>query len=202
VSDRTVVQLAGVSALLAIPAVVLSVVFIALFFGGAGDVFGSLNDFFIAATALLLVPAAWVVLGIIQRSGAAGRGFAIVTWLAIGGLVLIAAGQLALVVGLIPLEGSFATGTAGILPVIAWALAQLYLGLRLGLPSRAVGWSLVAVLASAALVVVASAIGSDPLAWALTVVFLLAFVGYLAVLGLDLVRRGSSVAPAGLGATS
>src|SRR5437660_352283 len=100
--------IAGVSALLAIPALLLSGLFLALFFGGRGAQFGPLNDFFVAINLFLLVPPALAIRTAV--GGQAGAWFTIVTWLAIAGMVLAGVGQLLLIAGVISLQASFVTG--------------------------------------------------------------------------------------------
>ncbi len=181
------IRYAAVSAWLAIPALVLSVVFVAMFFGGAGGLYGSLNDLFVAVTAILLILPARSLLDITRGTG--GRWFEVVTWAAIAGMVVIAVGQLLLIGRVISLDASFVTGTLGILPVLVWALAQCYLSLRYGVPSRPLGWSLLTVLLAAGLVSGVSAVGWQTATWILTVVLLAAMSVYLAVLGRDLRRE-------------
>ena len=62
-------RLAGISALLAIPALLISGIFWALFPDDAGDVYGSLNDFFVALTMVLLVLPALAVLKVLDGTG-------------------------------------------------------------------------------------------------------------------------------------
>ena len=81
------------------------------------------------------------------------------------------------------------TGSAGILPVLVWALTQSYLGLRYGAPSRPLGWSMLTVLLAAGLVSTVSAVGWQTATWILTAVLLAAMSVYLAVLGRDLKRE-------------
>jgi len=172
---------ASVSAYLAIPALVLSGIFLALFFGGVGELFGPLNDVFVAIALALLVLPAWALLGI--EGLGARNSFRVLTWLAIGGLLLATVGQLLLVAGVIPLEASFVTGGLGILPVLAWVIAQGYLGLRLGLPSKPVGATATASIVLAALLALASGVAFDPATLLLSVALLGALAAYLASLG-------------------
>jgi hypothetical protein len=150
---------AGVSAYLAILALALPGIFLALFFGGAGELFGPLNDMFVALAMALLVLPAWALLEVEGLGGR--RWFRVLTWLTIAGLILATVGQLLLVAGLITLEMSFVTGGLGILPVLAWVVAQGYLGPRTGIPSRAVG-ATAATIVLAVLLTVASGVGSTP----------------------------------------
>jgi hypothetical protein len=158
-----------------------------MFFSGAGGLYGSLNDFFVAVTALLLILPARSLLDVTRGTG--GRWFEVVTWAAVAGMGVIAAGQLLLIGRLISLSASFVTGSAGILPVLVWALTQSYLGLRYGAPSRPLGWSMLTVLLAAGLVSTVSAVGWQTVTWILTAVLLAAMSVYLAVLGRDLKRE-------------
>lgn len=178
--------IAGVSALLAVPALVLSGVFLALFFGGAGDFYGSLNDFFTALVMALLVPPALALPKVVGVAG--GRWFRVVTWLSIAGLALATVGQLLLIVRVISLGMSFVTGSLGILPVVAWGGAQTYLGIRHGTPSRSVGWTIGAALAFSVLLTLAWSIGLDVGIWLLSIALLAALIGYLTLLGRRLLR--------------
>jgi hypothetical protein len=181
VTTTNPIRHAAVSAWLAIPALVLSVVFVAMFFSGAGGLYGSLNDLFVAVTAVLLILPARSLVDNTRSTG--GRWFDVVTWTAIAGMALIAAGQILLIARLISLSASFVTGGVGIMPVLVWALVQCYLGLRYGVPSRPLGWSMLTVLLVAGLVSAVSAAGWQTATWILTAVLLAAISAYLAVLG-------------------
>ena len=174
---------ASLSAWLAIPSLLLSALFLVLFFGGKGAGYGSLNDLFVAVVAVLLaLPARALVAAV---GDAAGRWFDIVSWFAVAGLLLIAVGQLLLIARVISLGGSFTTGGLGILPVLVWLVAQVVVALRTGRPSRALGWAGVAVLATSVLASVAPALRSDAATWATTVLLLVSLVAWLWVLGRD-----------------
>ena len=187
-TDRTL-RIAGVCSLLAIPALLLSAIFLALFFGGAGWQFGPLNDFFVAVmTGLLILPARSLLEVVVGGGRPDRRWFQIVTWVAIAGLVIMTVGQMLLVVGLISLDASFVTGSLGVVPVLVWAAAQVYLALRFRTPSRIVGWTLIAVLTTAGFLTAASAVQSSVATWSLTIAVVVALVGYFAVLGRELLR--------------
>jgi len=142
---------AGLSAFLAIPALLLALVFGALFFLGRGRHYGPLNDIASAALLLLLIPPAIAINDLI---GSDPAWFAAVTWIAIAGMVIAAVGQVLLVLGAISLNTSFITGGIGFLPVVAWLMALTYLSLGNGTPSAGMGWSmLVGLILIAALVV-------------------------------------------------
>lgn len=111
---------------------------IGLFFGGAGAVFGPINDVTTAATLLLFVPG---VLAVARLSrGRAGAWFAGLSYLSVAGLAVAAAGLLALVAGTITLYDSFVIGGVGMLPFLAWLAAFAFVALRRGVLTRRVGW--------------------------------------------------------------
>ena len=184
---RMDLQMAGVSALLAIPALILSGVFLVLFFGGAGDQYGPLNDFFVAVTMALLVLPAKALLTVVGTAG--GQWFRVLTWLNIAGLTVAIAGQLLLIAGIITLAMSFVTGSLGLVPILAWSGAQAYLGLRFGTPSRSIGWTLAAVLTLSLLVTLSWAIGAEMMVWTLTAALVAALTGYLGLLGRQLLAH-------------
>ena len=86
----------------AVVTMIASMVAISLFFGGAGAFWGPVNDLFVVATVLLLLPAMAVLYRL--AGGRAGTWFKILTVAAAAGVLLIAVGQLALVAGLITLD--------------------------------------------------------------------------------------------------
>lgn len=179
-------RLAAGSALLAAPAVVLSGVFVALFFGGAGDLFGSLNDFFVALALALLVLPAIALAHVVGAAG--GRWFRALTWATVAGLAVAAVGQLLLIARVISLEASFMTGSLGILPVVVWGGAQAYLGIRHGAPLRPAGWAVAAVLVLSVLLTLAWSAGIDAGVWPLAVMLLAALCGYCWFLSRALVQ--------------
>lgn len=163
VDSTALYRAAGVSAAVALVALVVSAVALALFFGGAGRVFGPINDVFIAVALIALVLPILAVDRITGTQG--GLWLRIVTVAAITGVALAAIGQLLLVVGVIDLQTSYVTGGLGILPVLIWVVALAVLAIPLGVLPAWIGW-----LASAtiALVIVASVIAlatTGPLAW-------------------------------------
>jgi len=163
VDSTALYRVAGVSAAVALVALVISAVALALFFGGAGQVFGPINDVFIAVALLALV---LPILAVDRITGTqAGLWLRIVTVAAIAGVALAAIGQLLLVVGVIDLQTSYVAGGLGILPVLIWIVALAVLAIPLGVLPVWIGW-----LASAAiaLVIVASLIAvatTGPVAW-------------------------------------
>lgn len=185
-NDPRIVRWGGWAALAAVPVLVLSLLFLFLFFGGAGAIFGPLNDLTVVVVALLLVPVALAIMARLRERGEARRWFEIVSWLAIAGLVVIALGQAALVVGLLSLDGSFMTGSAGVVPVLVWLAAQAWLGFRSGFPPRRAAWSIVAVAVAAVAMPLLLSAGLDLLTWLAAVTLLGAIIAYLLVVGRSL----------------
>lgn len=188
----TLLRAAGWAAFATIPIMVGSGIALWLFFGGAGAAYGSMNDLLVAVALILL---ALPVIAIRSMAApTAGRWFEVVTWLAVGGIVIAAAGQVALVVGLISLEGSFVTGGLGILPVIVWAIGVSIVSLRSrALPER-LGRATILLLVA----IVVAAIGSSvlPAVGVLIVAIALAAVlaGWLAVLGSTCLQGAAAAA--------
>jgi hypothetical protein len=181
IESSVLYRAAGLSAVVALIALIVSAIAIALFFGGAGQVYGPINDVFVAVTLIALI----LPILAIDRAAGAQTGFwlRIVTIGAIAGAVLVAAGQLMLVVGIIDLRTSFVTGGLGIIPVLIWIVALVVLSVPLGVLPGSLGWLAGAVIA---LVVVGSAVAmatTGPVAWvtwATVVVVLVAWLGSLA----------------------
>ncbi len=179
-------RLAGASALLAIPALLLAGLFLALFFGGRGAHYGPLNDIFSALSLLLLILPAIAIYASAQA--AAGAWLAVVTWLAVAGMVIGAAGQVLLVVGVINLQTSFVTGGIGILPVLAWAISIAVLSLGLRQLSASLGWLTIAVLLLAVVLTLASSLHWKYATWLSAAGLVIALVAWLGTLGRDLLR--------------
>lgn len=164
---------------------VAAAVSIALFFGGAGYVFGPINDVTTAATLVLIAPG---VLAIRRLAGArAGSWFSLLTYVTVAGFALAAGGLLALVAGLISLNDSFVTGGIGILPFLAWLAAVAFLAVRRGVLTRRVGWL------AAALIGISIAAGAagpllpiNVLVFALGMPLFAVLVAWLWVTGTDL----------------
>ncbi|MEP6872512.1 MAG: hypothetical protein ABI939_11785, partial [Anaerolineaceae bacterium] len=140
-------RVAGVSALLALLALLLAGTFLVLFFR-RGQPYGSLNDFFSALALLLLIlPAAAVY---VVAWNDVGWWLLLLTIAAVAGMALAAAGQLLLILRIIDLRTSFVTGGVGIAPVLAWLGGTAWLALAQHLLPEAVGWFGAAALGSAA----------------------------------------------------
>ena len=175
----TLGDLAGWSALAAVATLLASGVTIALFFGGAGAFWGPLNDLFTALTMILLLPVMLAVLRLAPDD--IGPWFAILTFAAVAGILLGAAGQLLLVAGGISLQASFVTGGVGIAPVIAWAMGLTVLILTRDMLSVITGWLLFGVLVSVALLALASFVAPWPMTAAAAVLLLGLLSAWLAV---------------------
>jgi hypothetical protein len=173
----SLVRLAGISAAAAVPALFLSGVALALFFRGAGDWWGPVNDVLIALTLLLLVLPILVLPGAVGEQ--AGGWFIALSYAAVAGIVVAAAGQLLLVAGRVSLGTSYVTGGVGILPLIAWWVAAAFLAFSTGAPPVGIGWWLLASLAFAALTVVAARATRGPVVWGLAVGMVTALCGWL-----------------------
>ncbi|HYU49447.1 MAG TPA: hypothetical protein VEO91_05890 [Candidatus Limnocylindria bacterium] len=181
IESAALYRAAGISAVVALVALVVSAIAIALFFAGAGQVFGPINDVFVAVTLIALV---LPILAVDRVAGAqAGLWLRIVTVAAITGAVLAAVGQLMLVAGVIDLQTSFVTGGLGIVPVLIWIVALVVLAVPVGVLPVWIGWLAAAAIA---LIVVGSVIAmatTGPVAWvtwAAVVVVLVAWLGSLA----------------------
>jgi hypothetical protein len=153
-SLMNVFRLAGAAAGIAVLTLVISGIALALFFGGAGAVWGPINDLFVAITVLLLIPAMVALMRLAPAE--VGAWFTLISFLAIAGAVAVATVQLLLVVGVIDLQASFLFGGISILPVIAWGVAMAYLGLAHGVPTSLGGWLILGVLVTAGLLTVVS----------------------------------------------
>jgi len=171
-------RLAGVSSWIALVALVLSGIALALFFGGAGEFWGPVNDALIVLTAIALIPA---VLAVQRLAGdRAAPWVSILTIATIAGLVLIALGQTLLIVGRLSLDGSYVTGGIGVIPVLAWIVLVAALSLGGGVLPTTTGWLAVATLV---LIVAMSAIAvvtRGPILWVAGIGLVVALSGWLA----------------------
>lgn len=179
-------RLAGTSLLVAVGTLVASAIALALFFGGAGAIFGPINDVLLGLTMVLLVPAILSVRAL--AAGRVGAWFTGVSWLGLAGLAVVVAGQVLLVTGLIPLAASFVTLGVGFVAFLVWAGAVALLALRSGLVARSVGgW---AIALGGSLAAAAVTWGVLPMTtWSIFgIALLVAFTGWLVALGRDLRR--------------
>jgi hypothetical protein len=185
-------RLASVSTWLALVALILSGIALGLFFGGAGELWGPVNDAFIVVTAIALLPA---VLAVARLAGDRGAPWvAIVSVAAIAGLVLMAVGQTLLIVGRLSLEGSFVTGGIGVVPFLAWVLLLAVLGIGLGVLPARTGWLSAAVLVSIVAATLIATVTSGPVWWVLGVAELIVLSVWLADLALALGAAAEGVA--------
>lgn len=150
----TIGDVAAACAYAAVATLLISAVALALFFGGAGDFWGPVNDVFIALTLLLLLPVMLALLRLAPDD--IGPWFAIVTIAAGLGVLLAAVGQVVLVLGGISLQTSFVTGGVGVMPIVAWMIGLAVLVFTRDMLSVTVGWLLVALLASVVVTTIAS----------------------------------------------
>ena len=192
VPNPILLRRAGYAAYLAAAVQLVSALALLLFFGGAGEIFGPVNDLLVAiAMALLVLP----VLGLRALTGrTVGPWFAVLSTLALGGLAVAAVGQLLLVAGVISLEMSFVTGTAGILPILAWMVGVGTAARRSdALPDR-----LAPVTVAVLLLAVALSIGSMVLPAAgvtvLSGLFVVALAGWLMLVGSSCLAAARSTA--------
>jgi hypothetical protein len=156
-------RLASLSGWIAMVALILSGIALALFFGGAGEFWGPVNDALIVVTAIALLP---VVAAVVRMAGDRGAPWVIlVSVVAAAGLILIAVGQTLLIVGRLSLDGSYVTGGIGVTPVIAWIVLVAILALGTGvLPSRT-GWLAVLTLVAIVVFSVTAAVTFGPVLW-------------------------------------
>jgi hypothetical protein len=171
-------RLASLSTWMALVALVLSAIALALFFGGAGEFWGPVNDALIVVTAIALIP---TVAAVARMAGDRGAPWvAIVSVAAIAGLVVMTVGQTLLILGRLSLDGSYVTGGIGIVPFIAWVVLVAVLGLGLDvLPSR-IGWLALASVAAILVFSLTAAITLGPVLWVEAVAMLAVISFWLA----------------------
>jgi hypothetical protein len=156
-------RLASLSSWLAVIALVLSGIALALFFGGAGEFWGPVNDALIVVTAISLIPA---MIAVARIAGDRGAPWVLVVSIAaVAGLVLIAVGQTLLIVGRLSLDGSYVTGGLGVAPVLAWIVLVAILSLGSGALPSTIGWLAVATLAAIVVLSIIAVVTSGPLLW-------------------------------------
>ena len=187
VDDGTLYRFAGMAGIVAVIALVVSAIALGLFFGGAGAVFGPVND---VAIAIVMVALILPIIAVDRvASPGVGAWLRVVTVAAIAGACLAAVGQLLLVAGVISLETSYVTGGLGIIPVLAWILACFVLSVPMGVLPASTGWPAGAVLLGSVIASVITAATSGPLAWVAWTLVVLALVWWLAALAGSLFGR-------------
>jgi hypothetical protein len=186
VDDQTLFRAAGLSAALAIPLLIISGVALALFFGGQGAFWGPVNDVFISLTVIaLLLP----IIAVDRLAADAAPWLRVVSIVAVLSCILIAAGQFALVVGVIDLNTSFVTGGIGFLGIIAWLIALVVLTFGQGVLPAPVGWLSLAVLAGIVLETGVGLATTGAGLWVASVVLLAGLVAWLGTLAAGLLAR-------------
>jgi hypothetical protein len=189
-------RLAGLSSWVSLVALVLSGIALALFFGGAGDFWGPVNDALIVATAIALI---LPVLAVARLAGDRSAPWVLVVSVAaVAGLVLIAVGQTLLIVGRLSLDGSYVTGGLGVVPVLAWIVLIAVLSLGSGVLPSTTGWLAVATLAAIVVLSIVAVVTRGPVLWVAGVGLLVVISAWLAALASSL---GASAAAAEAAAT-
>jgi hypothetical protein len=187
-------RLAGVSSWIALVALVLSGIALALFFGGAGQFWGPVNDALIVVTTIALLPA---VIAVARLAGDRGAPWVtIVTAAAFAGLILIAVGQTLLIVGALTLEGSYVTGGIGVIPFIAWIVMVAVLAFNAGVIPTTTGWLAVATLIGIVAFSANGAVTQGPVLWVGGVALLVASGAWLAGLATTFASNAAAAATA------
>jgi len=143
-TDAQLYPAAGASAVVSAIALVISGIALALFFGGAGAFWGPVNDMFLVVTVLALILPILAVDRLAAQQGVGWMRF--VSIATIVGVVVIAVGQTALVLGFLSLDGSYVTGGIGFVAIIVWLIALPVLAFGSGVLPSTVGWAALAVL--------------------------------------------------------
>jgi hypothetical protein len=173
-------RLAGPSTWVSLVALVLSAIALALFFGGAGQFWGPVNDAFIVVAVLALIPA---VLAVDRIAGDHAAPWArILTVATIAGIVLMAVGQTLLILGRLSLDGSYVTGGIGVIPLIAWMVLVAVLALGSGVLPRTVGLLAAATVAAIVAEGVIATLTRGPALWVSSVGLVVVLVAWLASL--------------------
>ena len=187
--DATLFRSASISAGIAIITLIIAGVAFALFLGGAGAIFGPINDLAVVATVVALI---LPILAIDRVAADTAPWLRWVSIAAIAGCVLIAVGQTLLVVGVLPLDGSFVTGGIGVVPVLAWMVALVVLGLGAGPVPSTIGFAAAVVLLLIVAEVVAAGAGPGPALWLVSIALLGSLVAWLGILVGSFVARASA----------
>ena len=183
-------RMAGWSTWLALVALIISAVALALFFGGAGEFWGPINDALIAVALLALIPAILAVDRL--ATGQLAPWVRIITVAAILGIALATVGNVLLIVGRLSLEGSYVTGGIGIAPVLAWIALVAVLSLGSGLLPPVVGWLSVASLALVVMGSIVAAATTGVLPWVASIAFVIGISAWLGGLAVELSSRAAN----------
>jgi len=177
IADQDLYRISSWASWVALVALVIAAVTITLFFAGAGAFWGPLNDVF---DVVVLVALVFPVLAIDRLAGPAAQPWLkIVTVAAIAGLILAAAGEALLVIGVIDL---YVTGGVGIIPFLAWLIALAIITLGRGILPPSIGWLAVGFFVLSVAVVFVSALTLGPPLWIAAVALLLVMGGLFAAL--------------------
>ena len=179
--DKVLLKLASGSAFLAVPTLLLSGAFLALFFSGRGEHYGRLNDIFVAISLVLLILPAIGVYSLTRELN--GPWLDVIIWFGVAGMAIAAGGQMLLVLGVISLQTSFVTGGLGILPVLAWMISLAVLSLALAQLPESIGWTTGIVLVLSLLVTLAWTLHRKVGAWSLAAALNVTLVVWLGSLG-------------------
>ncbi|MFL5686046.1 MAG: hypothetical protein ACJ77D_08340 [Chloroflexota bacterium] len=186
-SDAQLYPAAGASAVVSLIALVISGVALALFFGGAGAFWGPVNDMFLVVTVLALILPILAVDRLAAQQGVGWMRF--VSIATIVGVVVIAIGQTALVLGLLTLDGSYVTGGIGFIAIIVWLVALPILAFGSAVLPSTVGWAAIAVLVLIGVEALVAAAAMGPLLWIASIALLGALVAWLWTLSSTLLSR-------------
>jgi hypothetical protein len=187
--DQTLYRAAGISAAIALVTLMVAGIALALFFGGRGAFFGPINDVFLSATTIALI---LPIIAVDRMTGEPILWLRIVTIAAVAGAVLIAVGQILLVLGVIRLEDSYITGGLGFLPILAWMIALVILSLGMGVVPVAVGWTAAATLSLIVLEAVVGSLSTGLAMWVATIALVIALLAWLGSLSASLLTRATS----------
>jgi hypothetical protein len=194
--DERSMRLAGLSAIGAVAALMISGAAVLVFFNGGDVIYGTINDVFVAITLVCLVAITLVclvlpVLAIRSIIGdEVGRWFDVLTWAALAGFTVASIGQILLVVRAIDLQTAFVTGGVGILPSVVWAIAGSNLSARSSRLPHRIGWLLGSMLILALVETIVASLDSTAATLGVSVALLLSMVGWLLSVAAELQRRG------------
>ena len=190
IDTPTLLRAAGISSIVALVALIVSGITIALFFGGAGDLWGPINDLAVAVTLVaLLLP----VLAIDRLAmPTTGIWLRIVTVAALAGLTLAAVGQVALVLRVIDLQTSFVTGGVGIVPFFVWLVALAVIAFRMNVVPSSLGGLVVAIIVLTIVMSVVSTVTMGPVLWLAGVALVVALCWWLASLASSLMSSAGT----------